>query len=71
MKGFSSLVLVSIALLQTAAAAPIVLERSQVAVEGGQNVEKRGSFTFGYLQCDEVEGTPETETQDVEKRGTN
>ncbi|KAG1869380.1 hypothetical protein DFJ58DRAFT_723228 [Suillus subalutaceus] len=66
MKGFLSLVLVSIALLQTAAAAPIVLERSQ-AVEGEQNIGKRGSFTFGYLACDELD----LEVEDVEKRSTN
>ncbi|KAG2038414.1 hypothetical protein BDR03DRAFT_954733 [Suillus americanus] len=45
MRGFLPLVLVSIALLQTAAAVPTVSERSQAveARDGEQNLEKRNN----------------------------
>ncbi|KAG1838356.1 hypothetical protein DFJ58DRAFT_814132 [Suillus subalutaceus] len=73
MKGLLSLVLVSIALLQTAAAAPTVSERSQAVKksEGEQNVGKRSyiSFQNNPPEDDEVlTGTTETETEDIEKR---
>ncbi|KAG1833267.1 hypothetical protein DFJ58DRAFT_750298 [Suillus subalutaceus] len=54
MKGFLSLVLVSIALLQTAAAAPAVSERSQAVKKSeGEQI---------------ITDSPEIETKDVEKR---
>ncbi|KAG2037332.1 hypothetical protein BDR03DRAFT_957427 [Suillus americanus] len=75
MKGFLSLVLVSIALLQTAAAVPTVSERSQAVKksEGEQNIGKRG-LIFDHVPDDDEDkdevltGTTETETQDIGER---
>ncbi|KAG1884772.1 hypothetical protein F4604DRAFT_1901254 [Suillus subluteus] len=57
MKGFLSLVLVSTALLQMTAAAPIVSERSQAIKrrEGEQNVEKRVWDWRFYMVTDNVD----------------
>ncbi|KAG2032521.1 hypothetical protein BDR03DRAFT_969843 [Suillus americanus] len=51
MKGFLSLVLVSIAILHTTAAAPTASEHFQAVEkrEGEQNVEKRNYVSFKYL----------------------
>ncbi|KAG1876356.1 hypothetical protein F4604DRAFT_1924646 [Suillus subluteus] len=60
MKGFLSLILVSIALLQTAAAAPAVSERSQAVKKSeGEQKTRRGIV---------ITDSPEIETKDVEKR---
>ncbi|KAG1837554.1 hypothetical protein DFJ58DRAFT_144626 [Suillus subalutaceus] len=75
MKGFLSLVLVSIALLQMTVATPTASERSQALKkrEGEQNVEKRNKWAGHYQNKpdddDEDEALKKREgEQNVEKR---
>ncbi|KAG1876332.1 hypothetical protein F4604DRAFT_1760994 [Suillus subluteus] len=58
MKGFLSFILVSIALLQTTAAAPTASEHFQAVKksEGEQNIEKRSWMLFRYVVDDDDKG---------------